>query len=159
MPSKKSRFQMINIGTASLLVVFFTLCMTVFAVLSLSAAQNDYSFSEKLAVRTTQYYNANNKAEQKLAVVQTLLQEYPDARQAKLAPLLSPYEIQCRDSADQNSLLLSWQIPINASSQLECQLEAAHTQTRILRWQVVNTADWGASQTLNLIPISNESEE
>lgn len=152
MPSDKSRIKIINIGTASLLVVFFTLCMTAFAVLSLSAAQNDYSFSEKLAERTTEYYQANNAAQQKLAAVETLLEEHADASPKELSQLLEPYGISCDGD------VLSWQTPVNTSQILAVELEVAD-DLRILRWQVVNTTEWTGSQTLNLIPIPDESEE
>ena len=52
---QKSGF--VNIGTASLLVVFLTLCLVSFAMLSLSTAKSDYEFSQKLAQKTTAYYN------------------------------------------------------------------------------------------------------
>lgn len=56
MNRNKRKFGFVNIGTASLLVVFLTLCLVAFAMLSLSTAKNDYEFSKKLAERTTVYY-------------------------------------------------------------------------------------------------------
>ena len=53
---ERKKFGFVNIGTASLLVVFLTLCLVAFAMLSLSSAKNDYEFSRKLADRTTAYY-------------------------------------------------------------------------------------------------------
>lgn len=53
----------INIGTASLLMVFLTLFLITFALLSLSAAKNDYEFSQKMAERTTLYYEEQNALE------------------------------------------------------------------------------------------------
>ena len=56
MNKEKRKFGFVNIGTASLLVVFLTLCLVAFAMLSLSTAKSDYEFSRKLADRTTAYY-------------------------------------------------------------------------------------------------------
>ena len=57
MNKEKRTFGFLNIGTASLLVVFLTLCLVSFAMLSLSTAKSDYEFSQKLAQKTTAYYN------------------------------------------------------------------------------------------------------
>ena len=57
MNKKDQKSGFVNIGTASLLVVFLTLCLVSFAMLSLSTAKSDYEFSQKLAQKTTSYYN------------------------------------------------------------------------------------------------------
>ena len=57
MNKKDQKSGFVNIGTASLLVVFLTLCLVSFAMLSLSTAKSDYEFSQKLAQKTTVYYN------------------------------------------------------------------------------------------------------
>lgn len=62
--NEQRKFGFVNIGTASLLVVFLTLCLVAFAMLSLSSAKNDYEFSKKLAERTTSYYTEQCLAEQ-----------------------------------------------------------------------------------------------
>jgi hypothetical protein len=45
-----------------LLVVFLTLCLVSFAMLSLSSATSDYEFSKKLAQKTTAYYEEKSAA-------------------------------------------------------------------------------------------------
>ena len=57
------KFGFVNIGTASLLVAFLTLCLVAFAMLSLSTAKSDYEFSKKLAERTTAYYENLSSSE------------------------------------------------------------------------------------------------
>ena len=57
MNKKDQKSGFVNIGTASLLVVFLTLCLVSLAMLSLSTAKSDYEFSQKLAQKTTAYYN------------------------------------------------------------------------------------------------------
>lgn len=64
MKQEKRTFGFINFGTSTLLVVFLTLCLTAFAMLSLSAAKSDYEFSKKMAERTTAYYEEQNHLEQ-----------------------------------------------------------------------------------------------
>ena len=61
MNKEKRTFGFLNIGTASLLVVFLTLCLVSFAILSLSAAKSDYEFSKKMAQKTTAYYEEQSR--------------------------------------------------------------------------------------------------
>ena len=49
MKLKKGQDSFVNIGSASLLVVFLVLCFLSFASLSLSRAMNDYSFALRMA--------------------------------------------------------------------------------------------------------------
>ena len=56
MNKNEQKFGFVNLGTASLLVVFLTLCLVAFGMLSLSTAKSDYEFSKKLAERTSTYY-------------------------------------------------------------------------------------------------------
>ena len=63
MKTKKIAYPPIQIGTSFMLVIFLTLCMVIFAVLSLSSAVKDYNYSQKNAARTTAYYEACNAAE------------------------------------------------------------------------------------------------
>lgn len=64
MNKEKRKFGFINMGTASLLVVFLTLCLVTFAMLTLSTAKSDYEFSKKLAERTTAYYEELNTSKE-----------------------------------------------------------------------------------------------
>ena len=53
----------VNIGSSSLLVIFLVLCLATFAILSLSSAKSDHTFSERLAAHKQAYYEASEKAE------------------------------------------------------------------------------------------------
>ena len=62
MKSDKQQSSFVNIGSSSLLIIFLVLCLVTFAILSISSASSDHSFSEKLAERKTQYYDASSQA-------------------------------------------------------------------------------------------------
>ena len=53
----------LHIGTASILLIFLTLCLVSFAALSFVNAKADYRLSLKLAERTRSYYEAVAEAE------------------------------------------------------------------------------------------------
>ncbi|MCH4190830.1 MAG: hypothetical protein LKF52_00870 [Butyrivibrio sp.] len=61
-------------GTSSVLLIFMTLCLISFATLSFVNAKADLRLSQKLAVHTTDYYHAVNKAEAFVAASDALLQ-------------------------------------------------------------------------------------
>ena len=71
--SKKKQFGM-NIGSASILLVFVILCLVSFAVLSIVSANADSKLSNRVLERTTAYYDACNQAEQSLAGMDKTLQ-------------------------------------------------------------------------------------
>ena len=56
-----------NIGSASILLVFVILCLVSFAVLSIVSANADSKLSARVLERTTAYYAACNQAEEQIA--------------------------------------------------------------------------------------------
>lgn len=75
MNKNKKQASFINIGSSSLLIIFLILCLATFAILSLSSAKSDYSFSQKLAAHKTAYYNASSQAELIVKEIDALLEE------------------------------------------------------------------------------------
>ena len=69
MNAKKNTFLPANIGFSFMLVLLLILCMVILAVLSFSTALKDQDLSETHAKTVTQYYQANNLAEEKLAQI------------------------------------------------------------------------------------------
>ena len=63
---KKTSYPPVNMGLSLMLVVFIILCMVVLSVLSLSTALKDYDYSAQNAKNTIEYYEACNKADQRL---------------------------------------------------------------------------------------------
>lgn len=72
---KKEQGFKLHVGTASILLVFITLCLVCFALLTLSSTNADYILSKRLAERTSAYYAAVSSAENFLAETDVLLYE------------------------------------------------------------------------------------
>lgn len=69
----------LNIGTSSLLLIFIVLSLVSFAVLSLSSALTDRNMVNQTMQRSTEYYEACNAAEHKLAELNdSLMVSYKD---------------------------------------------------------------------------------
>ena len=63
------------VGASSLLVIFAVLCLTIFALLSVSTVQADGRLSDHAAKAVVNYYEADAKAEEILAKARRILNE------------------------------------------------------------------------------------
>ena len=111
MKQNKQQSTFINIGSSSLLMVFLVLCLTTFAILSLSSAQSDYSFSKKFAEHKTEYYEASSKAEMILGEIDQILAE--TAKQVTAAQNNAAQNSTAQNNAAQNNAVQN-----NADSEL-----------------------------------------
>ena len=122
--SKKKQFGM-NIGSASILLVFVILCLVSFAVLSIVSANADSKLSNRVLERTTAYYDACNQADKTLQRIYAS----SDSEDAYFA------------SVGHGK---SYVIPISDLQSLQVTIEILYPQTdedtfyRITAWQVLN---------------------
>lgn len=134
MNKEKKSVPFLNIGSSSLLVVFLVLCLVIFAVLTLTSAQSDYRFSERLADRRTAYYTACNQAEEQIAALDAAgdLKDMSESR--------------------------SFQVPISERQALFVELSPDTEGGYVISaWQTVNTGDWDSSSGSQGIGISIEN--
>ena len=130
--SKKKQFGM-NIGSASILLLFVILCLVSFAVLSIVSANADNKLSTRVLERTTAYYAACNQAEQSLAGMDKTLRRV--------------YESSDSEESYFNSVGhgKSYVIPISDLQSLQVTIEILYPGTaedsfyQITAWQVLNT--------------------
>ena len=115
------------VGVSSLLVIFAVLCLTVFALLSVSTVQADRTLSDKAAAAVGGYYRAENAAERTLALLRA--GERPEG-------VKEVNGIYC------------YSHPISDTQTLVVEVKLDGTEYEILRWQAVSTADWQASEQL-----------
>lgn len=122
-----------NIGSASILLVFVILCLVSFAVLSIVSANADSKLSSRVLERTTAYYDACNQAEQSLAGIDKILQRIYASSESEEAYFASVGHGK------------SYVIPISDLQSLQVTIEilyplsADDTFYRITAWQVLNT--------------------
>ena len=118
------------VGGSSLLVIFAVLCLTVFAVLSLTQAQADRRLAQNSWSAVTGYYRADCQAQEILSQLRD--GERPDGV-----------------TAEGNSVF-SYACPISDTQTLEVRVSLAGEDYEILTWQAVFTADWQADEDLDL---------
>lgn len=130
--SKKKQFGM-NIGSASILLVFVILCLVSFAVLSIVSANADSKLSTRILERTTAYYTACNQAEQSLAGMDHTLRRIYESSDSEEAYFASVGHGK------------SYVIPISDLQSLQVTIEILYPGTaedsfyKITAWQVLNT--------------------
>lgn len=134
MKNKKHSFG-INIGSASILLIFVLLCLISFATLSIVSANADSKLTNKVLERTTAYYDACNKAEASLAEIdKTLIRVYLESDNA------DAYFASVGHSK-------SFNITVSEMQTLVVQIEILYptrdedTFYRITKWQVVTDED------------------
>ena len=136
MNDKKRSFSPPTIGGSSLLVIFAVLCLTVFALLSLSTVQSDGRLSDKTLEATEGYYKADSRAEEILSSL----------RCGFIPEGVTESDMVTGFTGD----VYSYSVAITDSQALEVDVIIKGSDYRILRWQTVSTTDWQADESLNV---------
>lgn len=117
------------VGGSSLLVIFAVLCLTVFAVLSLSSVRADGRLSEASAEAVRVYYGADCEAEEILAQLRAGI--VPEGVTAEG----NRYRYECA---------------ISDTQKLVVEAEVTGETYRILRWQTEADGQWQAEDKLQV---------
>ena len=127
--NKKERLSPPALGGSSLLVVFAVLCLTVFALLSLSTVRADTRLADASAQAVEAYYAADCQAQEILARL----------RAGEVPPEVNP---------DWFSALAgetyTYAVPISDTQELEVEVrfDSADGSWTVLRWQAVPVGGW-----------------
>lgn len=122
------------VGGSSLLVIFAVLCLTVFALLTLSTAAADSRLSQDAADAVEAYYQADSQAE---------------ALWARLRDGEQPKEVT-KTMEDAGSTLYKYTVPISQEQELQVCLRLKDGTWTVVQWQAVSTADWQADEDLTV---------
>lgn len=134
----RERFSPPAVGGVSLLVVFAVLCLTVFALLSLSTVRADERLSQLSAQSVEAYYQADCTAQEILAQLrggETVSQDI---------------KIKSKKTSDTGEVRYSYTCPISETQALEVEVSVQGEDYRVLRWQAVPTGDWTLDESLSL---------
>lgn len=122
------------LGGSSLLVIFGVLCLTVFSLLTLSAAQAEKRLSDSAASACSAYYEADSQAEEIFALLRAG---------------------QVPSQVRQTGNLFSYSIPITEYQSLQVQLQKEE-DWQVLSWQAVVSSYPAIDETLHLWSGSNQ---
>ena len=126
-PRRKS---FLSTGITSIVLIFVLLCLLTFAVLSVVSARADYKLSEKNTTRTTEYYEAENTANDILLKISTVLSTHAGS---------SASQLQYYVTINENQRLFVSLLLTNASSDTSSDTAGLY---QIKAWKVENTHEW-----------------
>lgn len=112
----KRSFSISTLGGSALMMIFAVLCLTVFAVLSLSTAKAGDRLSEGSKAAVESYYRADTEAERILAKLRSG-EDVPEA--------------------ERDGNVVRFRCPIDARQSLHVEAEWNGSDYRILTWQAV----------------------
>ena len=121
------KMKMSAVGISSVLVIFAVLCLTVFALLSVSTVQAQQRLAESARGAVTGYYAADCQAEELLARLRS------GERPENVTQEGDVFTYACRIS-DTQALAVS--VKVNGQDY------------QILRWQTVSVSQWDAEDKL-----------
>ena len=128
-----SRFSPPAVGGVSLLVVFAVLCLTIFALLSLTTVQADVRLADATAQAVADYYAADCQAQEILA---------------RLRRGERPEGVAFYGS---DGSYAQYACPISETQQLQALVYIGGDGSwNVLRWQAMPSQEWEASEELEL---------
>ena len=125
----KRRFTPPPEGGVSLLVVFAVICLTVFALLSLSTVQADVRLADASVRAVSEYYAADRQAQEILARLRA--GEFPD-------------EITMEGD------VYGYTCPISENRNLKVEVRLRGSEYTVLCWQSMPAEEWESDDTLEL---------
>ena len=125
---KQNSFSLTPVGGSSLLVIFAVLCLTVFALLSLSSVQAERRLADAAAQSVIDYYRADLQAEEIFARLQNG---------------------ERLEGIEENDGLWEFAVPISQRQVLSVALKHEREDWTVLRWQTV-TSEGELDQSLHV---------
>ena len=152
---KKTSRPLLTTGTSTLLLIFVSLCLLTFAVLSFLSARADQNLSRKTAERTSAYYEACNQAEDRLGETDRMLEKIWQETANEKAYFQAVRETFEDMDFDEESRMLSFSVPLTDTQVLTVTLklrtpESGSTLYTINGWKTINTAGWTADTRQNV---------
>lgn len=130
----QSRFSPPAVGGVSLLVVFAVLCLTIFALLSLTTVQADVRLADATVQAVSDYYAADCQA------------------QEILARLRNGETVEGVETEGQGGyVVLRYTVPISDAQELQVEIgQHPDLSCEVLRWQAAPTEEWVGNDDLDL---------
>ena len=123
-------------GAVSLVMIFVVLCMTVFAVLTLSTAVGESRLAQATAAHVQDYYEADARATAIAAQVAAAL----------TAPEIDGIPVEYVPSEQGTHAVFS--VPAGENQALDVELLLQTPSYAILKWELVYSGDWQADQSI-----------
>lgn len=156
MGHKKHAAMGAHIGSASIVMIFAVLCLTIFATLSFQTASYEWRLAEKSAAAATAYYDADSIAEERYQQIYELLQS--DAAEETVLAELTVMQVAVEKQ--HNQTLLYYTVSMDETQELQvCILRQADGTLRIEQWKAAAVTQWDYEDTMQVWDGETEQEE
>ena len=137
----------IGVGSASVVLVFAVLCLTVFSLITLLVARNNRALAETEASLVTGYYEADALAEQIVAEILSA-GTIPDS--------VRGVEIDTSWDMNLEVEVISYLCPLSDKKELYVKLAVDGDNVDVLNWQMLDIGQWEFDDSLGVwIPEDN----
>lgn len=155
----------LGVGTVSVIFIFLLLCLVTFAILAYSSAASDERLSKKAAERSAAYYEASNRAQQRMGQIDELLetkyrqeksrQAYLDEAASALETKYDGEDIAFAVSGEQGHITVSWREHVSEGQALAVCLDISYPQHqeafyKLEQYQVISTGDWHGDTSMKV---------
>jgi len=131
----------LGVGSASIILIFAVLCLTVFSLITFYVAENDKALVDAKANAVVSFYEADARAEAILAQIMS---------SDTLPATINGTSINSEIVQESMMEIIYFMIQISNSSALYVCLSAANDIYDILSWKMVITDEWNIDDTLNV---------
>jgi len=138
----KQNIRGVGIGTPSLVMILAVLCLTVFAVLTLSTANVESALVERRAAFVAGYYEADTKA----TIIRAQILE--NAGNGLFPDMIDGVDVAYEDSPD--GILVTYTIEVNDVLDLFVKLRIFDHRDVVLEWRTVYSQDWEADDSIEV---------
>lgn len=130
-----------GIGSASVIVVFVILCLTVFSFLSFEMACVDKAATDKWRRSVNAYYAADGAAEKILAKI---------LEEDEIPPFVRGVPIKV--STEKGSKTVRFSCPVSEQKELSVEVLISESRCQILEWRTRDLLVWEADEHMQLWP-------
>lgn len=138
---KKNRSM--GVGSVSLVLIFCALCLTVFALLTLSSANNEKKLATKLADSTSGYYAADLEATEVLSEIKLLLESGES-----LPDTINCVNIKTEQAGTDRHI--SYRCAIDENRVISVALEYDAGSLTVTSWKETEIKDWNPDDSIDV---------
>ena len=130
-----------GVGSASIVLVFAVLCLTVFSLITLVVARNNKALADAEASLVTGYYKADTLAERILAGI---------LEAGAMPDTVNGVEIDISWDMARDADVASYICPISDIKELYVRLAIHEDSVEILNWQMLDIGEWEYDSSLGV---------
>jgi len=138
----KQKVRGIGVGTISLIMIFSVLCLTIFAMLTLSTSNAEKALADRTSSFVKGYYEADSKATKIRAQI------YESYTQGVFPASIDGVDITYEHSGD--ITVAGYYCKVNDVQDLRVKLRLEQTGSYVLEWKTAYSEDWAYDDSLSV---------